>query len=52
MIILGVILIFLASLIPGLDAGGRKAMLICGIVLLVLGVVLWIFPAILPIRVY
>ncbi len=48
MIILGIILILLASLITGLDPGGKKAMMICGIILLVLGVILLVAPNIIP----
>jgi membrane-bound ClpP family serine protease len=48
MIILGIILILLASLIPGIDGGGKRAMMICGIILLVLGVILLVAPNVLP----
>lgn len=48
MILLGVVLILLASLIPGIDPSGKKAMLVCGILLLVIGVVLLIVPGIVP----
>lgn len=52
MLILGVILVLIASLVPSLDANGKRAMIVIGIILMVLGAFFLVFPGVLPLRVY